>query len=797
MYAANEGINRRCLWEELIKESRFVNGNPWCTAGDMNVTLKIVFHCSRKKVSDEATVKMIVDVFDNEIKKAMFEIDDSKAPGPDGFNAAFFKKPWSIIRTDVCKAVREFFMSGRMLVIKRALDKFSAYSRLLPHNSKSTVFFGSLCEEKRYTITNVLLFAIGKLPVRWPKKCYEKFHMITNIDVLVLDAAVADKERNGRIFKEAKRNSEELVKSIVDTVKHKLLGLIVKDSSAVRDIERKWAIFCKKVSSKKLQLMIVKQAIHWTSTSEASVMTNPAIRKLVANSVATALEAQAATMVSTNNPNRNSGPRKTLVAKKCTYEKFMSYQPFYFNGTEGSVGLIHWFKWTKSVFSRSNYAKKNKVKFAINTLTEEDLFWWNSFAQPIGVKEAYKNTWSEFKRLLIKKYCPQTEIKKMEEAITMTQKLIEQVMKWNSVQKNNNHKRKLEDRRNTTNENNNNYRNNNRSNDHHQQHNRKQETFRTYTATNGLVIQISCQNSLRQESHPHSYNGETLIIQESAITVRIMSIVEVPIVDQIVKRGSNEGENKIDSLTKEPADTLLIEDEVISTNPARENDEFIKSGVHDLVPIPRKSEVMLVCNDLECDITVTIPLPTTNVREEIFDINSPLGEQVVDFFMENKDVAGLPRHLEFKDISSLDPPKSAPLNNELLEGYILFLKHLLIKEIFFDPTPAVLPKKSTLLATPPLASKKISLRDVERFDPFFSLTLSGRKTRLMETSSFSFHHMPSPRPAAYSPKEVMYCYYHPHLTSEIPSNESKVHIKVLSVLWGNRLPILDGSLPLS
>ncbi|GJY00805.1 hypothetical protein Tco_0358957 [Tanacetum coccineum] len=32
---------------------------------------------------------------------------------------------------------------------------------------------------------------------------------------------------------------------------------------------------------------------------------------------------------------------------------------------------------------------------------------------------------------------------------------------------------------------------------------------------------------------------------------------------------------------------------------------------------------------------------------------------------------------------------------------------------------------------------------------------------------------------------------------EIPSDESKVHIEVLSVLWGNRLPIPDGSLPLS
>nr|GFC36955.1 hypothetical protein [Tanacetum cinerariifolium] len=46
----------------------------------------------------------------------------------------------------------------------------------------------------------------------------------------------------------------------------------------------------------------------------------------------------------------------------------------------------------------------------------------------------------------------------MEEAITMTQKLIEQVIEHNSVQETDNHNRKLKDRRNTTNDNNN-YRN--------------------------------------------------------------------------------------------------------------------------------------------------------------------------------------------------------------------------------------------------------------------------------------------------------------------------------------------------
>ncbi|GJU89457.1 hypothetical protein Tco_1301880 [Tanacetum coccineum] len=38
-------------------------------------------------------------------------------------------------------------------------------------------------------------------------------------------------------------------------------------------------------------------------------------------------------------------------------------------------------------------------------------------------------------------------------------------------------------------------------------------------------------------------------------------------------------------------------------------------------------------------------------------------------------------------------------------------------------------------------------------------------TKVMETPSFSFHQMSSPRPAAYSLKEVTYRYYHPHLTT--------------------------------
>ncbi|GKC41927.1 reverse transcriptase domain-containing protein, partial [Tanacetum coccineum] len=106
------------------------------------------------------------------------------------------------------------------------------------------------------------------------------------------------------------------------------------------------------------------------------------IRKLVADSVAVALEAQAAIMVNADNTNRNTGQSGTRVARKCSYKEFMSCQPLNFKGTEGAVSLIRWFERTKL---------------------------------PIGIEEAYNIPWSKLKKLLIKKYCPRTEVKKIED----------------------------------------------------------------------------------------------------------------------------------------------------------------------------------------------------------------------------------------------------------------------------------------------------------------------------------------------------------------------------------------------
>ncbi|GJW85185.1 reverse transcriptase domain-containing protein [Tanacetum coccineum] len=258
-----------------------------------------------------------------------------------------------------------------------------------------------------------------------------------------------------------------------------------------------------------------------TSTSETPAITLAAIQQLINDGISSALKAQAASMASASNPNRNTGPTGTPVAKTGNYKEFVSCQPFYFNGTEGAVSLIRWFERTESVFSRSHCAEENKVTYATGTLTDDALSWWNSYAQPIGIDQANQITWTELKRLLTDKrfqelavLCPNmvpnaeklmevfinglprsiegnvttSKPQTLEEAINIAQRLMDQIIKHDSVQEANNRKRKLEDKGNIINNNyQNNYNNNNRNNDHHQQQNRKQETFRTYTATNGYT----------------------------------------------------------------------------------------------------------------------------------------------------------------------------------------------------------------------------------------------------------------------------------------------------------------------
>lgn len=66
-------------------------------------------------LDDHKRMDMIKLVSPEDIKTALFDIDNDKASGPDGYSSAFFKKFWDIIGNDVTNDVCEFFATGQLL----------------------------------------------------------------------------------------------------------------------------------------------------------------------------------------------------------------------------------------------------------------------------------------------------------------------------------------------------------------------------------------------------------------------------------------------------------------------------------------------------------------------------------------------------------------------------------------------------------------------------------------------------------------------------------------------------------
>ncbi|GJZ14558.1 hypothetical protein Tco_0550235 [Tanacetum coccineum] len=192
------------------------------------------------------------------------------------------------------------------------------------------------------------------------------------------------------------------------------------------------------------------------------------------------------------------------------------------------------------------------------------------------------------------------------------------------------------------------------------------------------------------------------------------------------------GDEKIDLLLRDDLDTLSTGDREIDFNSSRDIEELERLLADDPVPVPK------VFNE---------PLGNSDSMSRSSETSDLFEELIAEFGLDDS----IPTEIDDRYHDS--------------EGDIIYFEQLLNEDTSSDVSPALLPTESSSLDLPLLDPKQICLREVERFDPFFSLIQSGGNTRVMETPSFGFHHMPSPHAAGYSPTEVMYCYYHPHLTT--------------------------------
>lgn len=67
------------------------------------------------RISETMNSRLTKDFSRGEIKKALFDMDPTKAPGADGMTAGFYQHYWDIIGDDVTNAVQSFFRTGQIL----------------------------------------------------------------------------------------------------------------------------------------------------------------------------------------------------------------------------------------------------------------------------------------------------------------------------------------------------------------------------------------------------------------------------------------------------------------------------------------------------------------------------------------------------------------------------------------------------------------------------------------------------------------------------------------------------------
>ncbi|GJX28511.1 hypothetical protein Tco_0236590 [Tanacetum coccineum] len=153
-----------------------------------------------------------------------------------------------------------------------------------------------------------------------------------------------------------------------------------------------------------------------TTTTTTSV-TNAQLKALIDKGITDTLAARDAdrSMNGDDSHNSRTGVRRNeRVDRECTYPDFMKCQPLNFKGTKGVVELTQWFEKMEAVFRIRNCSVENQIKFSTCTLLGSALTGWNSHVRTVGHDVAYAMTWTKLKKKMTNKYCPRSEIKKLE-----------------------------------------------------------------------------------------------------------------------------------------------------------------------------------------------------------------------------------------------------------------------------------------------------------------------------------------------------------------------------------------------
>ncbi|GJT32867.1 putative reverse transcriptase domain-containing protein [Tanacetum coccineum] len=129
-----------------------------------------------------------------------------------------------------------------------------------------------------------------------------------------------------------------------------------------------------------------------SQTNPQPTLTPEAADQLVREGIEAALRAERerVRMEATRAGGPAGGPTAAPVARECTFAEFLKCGPTQFHGTEGAVGLYHWFEKTESTFG------------IIATL---------------GIEVANGMPWAGMKKLMIDEFCPIEEVQRLEDEL--------------------------------------------------------------------------------------------------------------------------------------------------------------------------------------------------------------------------------------------------------------------------------------------------------------------------------------------------------------------------------------------
>nr|GEX71462.1 hypothetical protein [Tanacetum cinerariifolium] len=149
------------------------------------------------------------------------------------------------------------------------------------------------------------------------------------------------------------------------------------------------------------------------------MMKRKAVEKMEKKQITKAIEEYEKTRANSGNASGSGSTNigESVNVQGCTHKTFMNGKPHLYNGMEGVVGLRRWIKKVEQVFEICKCVEEDKVMFAASTFEGRTLTWWNRNVHTLGLVNANRIPWTEFKSMMTTEYRPATEIQRMDEEL--------------------------------------------------------------------------------------------------------------------------------------------------------------------------------------------------------------------------------------------------------------------------------------------------------------------------------------------------------------------------------------------